>query len=54
VVATFIRTKEKERKRKRKRNKAKTLETKKVCKNNYAKESEKVNTLGLNSKNMTK
>jgi len=27
---------------------------KRVCKNNYAKESEKVNALGLNSKNMTK
>jgi len=43
-----------EQKRKRKRNTAKILETKRVCKNNYAKESEKVNALGLNSKNMTK
>jgi len=42
------------RKRKRKRDKTETRDMKWVCKNNYTKESEKVNALGLVSKNMMK
>ena len=40
--------------KKRKRSTAKTKEIKRVCKNNYTKEFEKVNILRLNSKNITK
>jgi len=42
------------RKRKEKTRKSRTLDTKGVHKNNYTKEPENANALGLNSKNMTK
>ena len=48
-----MRLKEKE-EGKEKTRKSRTLNTKRVCKNNYTKESENANALGLNSKNMTK
>ena len=44
--------KNEEKKKKKKHNQ--NTKDKKVCKNNYAKESEKANALGLNSKNITK
>ena len=46
--------KKKKKKKKRKKNTTRTRETKRVCKNNYTKESEKVNALRLVFKNIAK